>query len=88
MNNCIIELHNSMNTKYLNTNKTTLINITNNVFHFTTIYFENTALIPHNSTIYLGVTITNDLTMTAHINNITKTTTNHLIHLYKICKSL
>ena len=46
MNNCIIELHNSMNTKYLNTNKTTLINITNNVFHFPTIYFENTALIP------------------------------------------
>ena len=62
MNNCIIELHNWMTTSYLyiNTIKTTLINITNNLFHFPTIYFENTALIPHNSTTYLGLTITND----------------------------
>ena len=73
---------------YLNTNNTTLINITNNLFHFPTIYFENTALIPHNSNKYLGVTITNELTMTAYINNITKTVTNHLIQLLKICKSL
>ena len=81
---------------YLNTNKITLIHITNNLFHFPTIYFENTALIPHNSTIYLGVTITNDLTltltqtltMTAHINNITKKATYHLIQLCKIRKTL
>ena len=45
INNCIVELHNWMTTNYLylNTNKTTLINISNNVFHFPTIYFENTA---------------------------------------------
>ena len=63
MNNFIIELHNWMTTNYLylHTNISTLINITNNLFHFLTIYFENTAQIPHNSTIYLGVTITNEL---------------------------
>ena len=73
---------------YINTTKTTLINITNNIFHFPTIYFENTALIPHNSTTYLGVAITDYLTMTAHINNITKTATTHLIQLFEIRKSL
>ena len=90
MNNSIIELHNWMTTNYvyLNTNKTTLINITHNLFQFPTIYFENTALIPHNSTTYLGVIFTSNLTMTAHINNITKTVTTHLIQLYKIRKSI
>ena len=90
MNDCIIELHNCMtiNYIYLNTNKTTLINITNKIYHFPTIYFENIALIPHNSTTYLGVIFTSNLTMTAHINNITKTATTHLIQLYKIRKSL
>ena len=90
MNDCIIELHNWMNTNYLylNTNKITLINIRNKIFHFPTIYFENTTLIPHNSTTYLGVIFTSNLTMTAHINTITKTATTQLIQLYKIRKSL
>ena len=73
---------------YLYINKTTLINITNNVFHFPTIYFKNTALIPHNSTTYLGVIITNDLTIIAHTNNIIKITNTHLIQLSKIRKSI
>ena len=74
---------------YLNTNKIALINITNNLFHLLTIYLENTALIPHNSTTYLGVAIKDYLTMTAHINNITtKTATTHLIQLFKIRKAL
>ena len=67
LNNCIIDLRNWMTTNYLflNSNKTTLLNISNKLSHFPTIYLDDTIISPQYSTKYLGViTLTNDLTMT------------------------
>ena len=79
-----------MTTNYLllNSNKTTLLNISNKLSHFPTIYLDDTIISPQYSTKYLGVTLTNDLTMTTHINSVAKSTTTHLNQLCKIRKSL
>ena len=88
LNNCIIDLRNCMSTNYLflNSNKTTLLNISNKFSHFPTIYFDDTIISPQYSTQYLRVTITNDLTLTTHINLVAKSTNTHLIQLCKIRK--
>ena len=90
LNNCIIDLRNWMTTNYLflNSNKTTLLNISNKLSHFPTIYLDDTIIYPQYSTKYLGGTLTSDLTMTTHINSVAKSTTTHLIQLCKIRKSL
>ena len=89
LNNCIIDLRNwiKINYLFLNSNKTTLLNISNKLSHFPIIYLDDTIISPQYSTKYLGVTLTNDLTMTTHINSVAKSTT-HLIQLCKIRKSL
>ena len=93
LNNCIIDLRNWMTTNYsfINSNKTTLLDISNKLSHFPIIYLDDTIytiIYPQYSTKYLGVTLTNDLTMTTHINSVAKSTTTHLIQLCKIRKSL
>ena len=95
LNNCIIDLRNWMTTNYLflNSNKTTLLNISNKLSHFPTIYLDDTIISPQYSIKYVGVTLTNDLTMTTHINSvyyiaIAKSAATHLIQLCKIRKSL
>ena len=74
LNNCIIDLRNWMTTNnlLLNSNKITLLNISNKLSHFPTIYLDDTIISPQYSTKYLGVTLTNDLTMTTHINSVSK----------------
>ena len=70
LNKCIIDLHNWMTTNsylFLNSNKTTLLNISNKLSHFPTIYLI-TIISPQYSTKYLGVTLTSDLTKNTHIN--------------------
>ena len=64
------------------------IYISNKLSHFPTIYLDDTITSPQYSTKYLGVTLTNDITMTTHINSVAKSTTTHLIQLCKIRKSL
>ena len=91
LNNYIIALRNWMTTNYLflNSNKAILLKISNKLSHFPTIYLDDTIISPQYSTKYLGVTLmTNDLTMTTHINSVAKSTTTHLIQLCKIRKSL
>ena len=77
LNNCIFDLRNWMKTNYLflNSNKTTLLNISNKLSHFLTIYLDDTIISPQYSIKYLGVTLINDLTMTTHINSVAKSTT-------------
>ena len=79
-----------MTTNYLilNLNKTTLLKISNKLSNFPTIYLDYTIISSQYSTKYLGVTLTNDLTMTTHINSVAKSTTTHLIQLCKIQKDL
>ena len=73
---------------FLNSKKTTLLNISNTLSHFPIIYLDDTIISPQYTTKYLGVNLTNDLTVTTHINSVAKSTTTHLIQLCKIRKSL
>ena len=55
LNNCNIDLSNWMTTNYLflNSNKTILLNISNKLSHFPTIYLDDNILSPQYSTKYL-----------------------------------
>ena len=90
LNNCIIDFRNWITTNYLfpNSNKITLLNISNKVSHFPIIYLDDTIIPPQYSTKYVEVTLTNDLTMTTHINSVAKPTTTYPIQLCKIRKFL
>ena len=86
LNNVIINLRNLMTTNY--SNKTTLLNISNKLSLFPTIYLDDTIISLQYSTKYLEITILNELTTYTHINSVAKSTTTHFIKLFKIRKYL